>query len=188
MDTLILASASPRRQEILKQMGLVFTIQPQDVDETFKGLAADTEAIRLAKMKVSACLEPGKWILGADTFIVYKNNFIGKPSVRADAYRMIKELSGNTHTVITGLALHIPSGKIQTAACLTEVTFATMSSAEIEWYLDQNEWQGAAAAYRVQQKGAMFIESISGSYSNVMGLPINAFYGMLSTNNYNFRT
>jgi septum formation protein len=188
MDKLILASASPRRQEILKQMGLVFSVQPQDVDESFSGLSADAEASRLAKKKVSACLEKDQWILGADTFIVYKDRFIGKPENRSDAHDMLNKLSGKTHSVITGLALCIPSGEIETAVCRTEVKFSVMSSAEIEWYLEQNEWQGAAAAYRIQQKGAMFIESISGSYSNVMGLPINTFYGMLSSNNYNFRT
>ncbi|MDC7225625.1 MAG: Maf family protein [Spirochaetales bacterium] len=204
---IILASGSPRRQDILKQMGLRYTVEPQDVDESFAGMTAENEARRLAAKKVQTCIDNrwpvsgrenplGDWILGADTFIVYKGLFMGKPADRSDARRMLKLLADNTHTVITGLALNIAcdiaprDGKplMTTAVCRTEVTFAPMSDDEIEWYLDTDEWRDVAAAYRIQEKAAMFISSIQGSWSNVMGLPINTFYGMLRANNFNFRS
>jgi len=197
MNKLILASGSPRRQEILSRLGFEYEIKPQDVDESFKGLPAVDEALRLAEKKVLSCIEtvktgPDEWILGADTFIILNNSFLGKPADRMDAKNMLNLLSGTSHEVITGLALHIPvsdgSSYISTSACSTTVNFAPMSNNEIEWYLDQNEWIDVAAAYRIQEKGALFIESISGSYSNVMGLPINTFYGILSSNNFKFRT
>ncbi len=194
MDRLILASASPRRKEILTRLGFNFEVKPQDTDEAFSGLSPAEEAVKIASEKAAACVSaegPGRWVLGADTFVLSGNEYMIKPENRTDAKRMITKLSGSTHTVVTGLALNVPNhegaGSIDTAVCLTEVTFAPMSPDEIEWYLDTLEWQGVAAAYRIQEKGALFIESISGSYSNVMGLPINTFYGMLRSNNFNFR-
>ncbi len=191
MEKLILASASPRRIELLKQMGLTFTTAPQDADETFTGKSAAEEAVIIAARKVdsyirSSSFSSEQWILGADTFVVLGDRFIGKPVNRAGAEEMLQSLQGQTHTVITGLALKAPSKEIQTEICETEVTFSPMSEAEIDWYLDQNEWQGVAASYRIQEKGACFIASVKGSYSNVMGLPINTFYGMLIANNFNF--
>ena len=195
MDTIILASGSPRRQEILKQMGLEFTVSPQDVDESFAGMTAEQEAERLAADKVRSCIcssGDDNWILGADTFIVHEGNFIGKPENRDEAREMLEAFSGRTHEVITGLALNVPGrnpgDRLLTTSCRTLVTFSPLSADEIEWYLDTGEWRGVAAAYRIQEKAAVFIESISGSWSNVMGLPINTFYGMLRANNFNFRT
>ncbi len=194
MNGFILASASPRRQEILSRMGITFTVRPQDVDENFEGLPASEEAVRIAVKKVSACIDDGCgsacWILGADTFIDFDGELIGKPQNRSSAFAMLKRLSGRTHSVITGLALNIPGENepnIATSWCRTDVTFSILENDEIEWYLDTDEWKGAAAAYRIQEKGAFFVNSITGSYSNVMGLPINTFYGMLRANNYNFR-
>ena len=194
MENIILASASPRRQDILRRMGLKFTVSPQDVDESFTGISADEEAVRLAAKKVQACMDTcgnGKWILGADTFIVHNGSFMGKAGTTEEARDMLKSLSDKTHEVITGLALNVPGTKssiISTAFCRTLVTFASLSDDEIDWYISTGEWQGAAAAYRIQERGEVFIKSVTGSYSNVMGLPINTFYGMLRSNNYIFRT
>ena len=196
MQKLILASNSPRRKEILTRLGLEFSVCPQDVDESFEGLSSEDEAMRLSEKKVRACIESGScgkddiskiWILGADTFIECEGSLIGKPADRMSARIMLEQLSGNTHTVITGLSLQVPETGILSTICRTDVTFAPITTEEISWYLDTEEWQGAAAAYRIQEKGAVFVDSISGSYSNVMGLPINTFYGMLRTNNFNFR-
>ncbi len=191
-ETIIIASASPRRHDILRQMGLKFEAKPQNVDETFTGRAPEDEAVHLAEKKALSCLESEKeasmrWLIAADTFIAADNILLGKPNNRTEARRMLEILSGKTHRVITGLALGVPGKKIQTACCTTEVKFSLISDAEIDWYLDTGEWKGAAAAYRIQEKGAVFVESISGSYSNVMGLPINTIYGMLRANNFNFR-
>ena len=193
MDKLVLASGSPRRIEILERLGFDFTVRVQDVDESFSGLAPENEAVRIAVKKVEACIDEegrGRWIMGADTFVVVGGELLVKPEDRNEAGRMIRKLSGRTHRVVTGIALNVPdSGEssIKTSICTTEVRFSTMTEEEIIWYLDSEEWRGVAAAYRIQEKGALFIESISGSYSNVMGLPINTFYGMLGSNNYNFR-
>ena len=184
MDKIILASASPRRQEILKQMGICFEVKPQDVDESFTGRPPADEAVHLAQKKAESYLAAfpdgsSRWVLAADTFIALDKNFIGKPSDREGARKMLEMLSGRTHQVISGIALNIPDAGMKTAHCITDVLFAALTSDEIEWYLDTNEWEGAAAAYRIQEKGAAFVESITGSYSNVMGLPINTIYGML---------
>jgi septum formation protein len=192
METLILASASPRRVEILKQMGLDFEIHPQHVDETFTGRPPAEEAVYLAEKKALSFLSKDfegetHWVLSADTFVILDNELLGKSENCAGARRMLQMLSGRTHQVITGLALNVPQKGIKTASCLTDVTFSSMSDDEIDWYLNQNEWQGAAASYRIQEKGALFITSLTGSYSNVMGLPINTFYGMLMSENFNFR-
>lgn len=192
MNTLILASGSPRRLEILTQMGLEFEVRPQDVDETFTGRAPADEAMHLAEKKALSYLsaEPAgkaQWVLAADTFISFEEKLMGKAETRKNAAEMLQMLSGRTHQVVTGLALNVPAKGIRTSHCITDVTFAEMSNDEIQWYLDTDEWIGAAAAYRIQEKGALFVESISGSYSNVMGLPINAFYGMLVTDKFNFR-
>jgi len=193
MGKIILASASPRRQEILNQMGIEYDIMPQDVDESFKGLPPADEAAGIAVKKVNSCLNSldsssDPWILGADTFVVLGEEYLGKPSNRSEAGKMLQMLSGQTHQVITGLALNVPAQGIKTASCFTDVTFSPMSESEIQWYLNQNEWLGVAASYRIQEKGALFVSSVRGSYSNVMGLPINAFYGMLVSHKFNFRT
>jgi septum formation protein len=193
MDRIILASASPRRSEILKQMGLTFINAPQHVDETFSGLKAEEEAVAIALKKTVSCLSESDgnnnyYVLGADTFIILENRFIGKPGGTIEAETMLEDLSGKTHEVITGLALHVPAGGIRNAVCRSEVEFERMSSTEIKWYVSTGEWRGAAGAYRIQQKGALFIKSVRGSYSNIMGLPINTFYGMLRAENFNFQT
>ena len=199
MDQIILASGSPRRQDILRQMGIRFTVSPQDVDETFEGLSAGAEAMRLAEKKVRACIaafetESGAgsadhaWILGADTFIEFEGGFLGKAADRDSAREMLQRLSGRTHEVLTGIALNVPGKGVESTCCITEVRFSELADDEIEWYLDTEEWRGVAAAYRIQEKASVFIESITGSWSNVMGLPINTFYGMLRANKFNFRS
>lgn len=193
MEKIILASGSPRRRELLSRMGIPFIVKPQEVDETFNDSVPESEAVRLADKKVRACLAQGEsgWILGADTFIFFNECLIGKPESADRAREMLRNLSGQTHRVYTGLALHVPEhgspGQIVTEYCCTEVRFSLLDEEEIEQYIDCGEWRGAAGAYRIQESGEILVESISGSYSNVMGLPINTFYGMLKTNNYNFR-
>ena len=192
MDKIILASASPRRQQLLSQMGLPFDVRPQHIDETFTGLPPADEAMLIAKRKAEARLDEApsdrdRWVLAADTFVVLGGDYLGKPADRSDAGKMLRMLAGNTHQVVTGLALNAPGRGIITECCVTDVVFCSMSDSEVEWYLDQNEWEGVAASYRIQEKAACFISSVSGSYSNVMGLPINTFYGMLRAENFNFR-
>ncbi len=203
---LILASGSPQRANLLKQMGIIHDILPQDIDETFITGNPVKEAERLASEKVKSLLNsrPGVWGLGADTFVILRSlrpapfpgaspfpghhilhpQLLGKPENRDKAREMLALLSGKTQSVITGLAVALPSGEIITTSVTSKVRFAGLSSEVIEWYLDTGEWMGAAGGYRIQGKGACLIESLKGSYSNVMGLPIRTLYGILHANNY----
>lgn len=214
-NCIFLASASPRRAELLEQLGLPFQVCPQDVDESFSGEsaledalleearpekansgdAASREASRLAERKLLALMDSKKnappfWGLGADTFIVLPadrgGEFLGKPAGAAEAQAMLTRLSGKTHRVITGIALTTPGGKIIRKSETTLVRFAPLSPREIQWYLASGEWEGAAGAYRIQGRGGALVESITGSYSNVVGLPLRLLYGILLANNYPF--
>ena len=201
MNTIFLASGSPRRAELLRQMGLPFRVLPQDIDETFLSRRPRREALRLAAGKVEALTAalaaseapPDRfWALGADTFVVRGGHLtgirrlLGKPADRDEARRMLRRLSGRVQTVITGLALRAPSGHLTLRSCETRVLFARLSDREIEWYLDSGEWEGAAGAYRIQGKGGCLVRSIKGSYTNVMGLPIQLLYGILQEHQYPF--
>ncbi len=188
MEKLVLASSSPRRSEILRQMGLSFTVIPAWTDEILDP-TVDPPALakNIAERKmadVAARVPEGLWVLGADTFIVFSGSYLGKPRDREDAGRMLSLLSGNTHQVITGLALRDGAGGVTTAHAVTDVTFRPLTPREIEWYLSTDEWRGVAAAYRIQERGACLVSSIKGSPSNVVGLPIHLFYGMLVHTQY----
>ena len=140
-------------------------------------------ALELSGMKMGACLSryghPG-WIVTADTLIALDDHKLGKPADRDDAGRMLQKIQNRIHQVYTGVTLFRPEGsKILSRWDRTDVQFAPLNRDEMEMYLDSGEWQGAAGGYRIQEKGGMFITGISGSYFNVMGLPINLLYGML---------
>ncbi len=199
--TVTLASASPRRKDLIEQMGLPHRIMPVEVDESFTGLDPVADTLRLAELKLSAFLglhngPECSWVLAADTIVTIDSKKIGKPADRGEARRMLGLFAGRTHTVITGLAFFSRSrhggsssgndGLLTTAHALTDVTFAPMTEEEIERYLDQEEWAGVAAGYRIQEKGSCFITELRGSYSNVMGLPIHTFYGILKKHKYPF--
>ncbi|RKX77311.1 MAG: septum formation protein Maf [Spirochaetes bacterium] len=193
MDTIILGSSSPRRRNILKQMKLPFISIPVDIKEHVPEEEAEKYTVKMATEKVKALLriQPDndvKWLLGADTVIEYNNRIIGKPASREEAKEFLYLFSGNKHKVVTGIALFNPKNRnISTEYAVTEVFFSTLNEGEIEWYLDTEEWRGAAGGYRIQERGAYFVEKINGCYSNVVGLPINTFYGILSKNDYPFK-
>jgi septum formation protein len=163
------------------------------IDENTGEFAVPKEAAEgLAAGKVKKVIEVLKgrasgWIFGADTIIVSGGLIFGKPGDREDAKRMLRRLEGGTHEVITGMALY--NGKtetIDTRSVTSEVSFAELSEAEIEWYLDSGEWQGAAGSYRIQGLAACFVTGIKGSPSSVVGLPIREFYAMLRENGYSY--
>lgn len=188
---LYLASASPRRKELLERMGITLSIHPQDVDETFLSSHPRREARRLARLKAEALRETleggeGAWILGADTFLIFRGRLLGKPADREGAGKMLRELSGRRHKVITGLALQIPRKGMKTWTITTPVVFHRFSPRDIEWYLDTVEWEDAAGAYKIQGAGACLVRKIIGSYPNVMGLPIDSLYGILRRYNFPF--
>ena len=188
---LYLASASPRRKDLLERMGLTLSIHPQDVDETFLSSHPKREARRLARLKAAAlseALEKGEdaWILGADTFLIFRGRLLGKPADREDARKMLQVLSGRRHRVITGLALQIPRKGMKAWTVTTPVEFHRFSPGDIEWYLDTGEWKDAAGAYKIQGAGACLVRKIIGSYPNVMGLPIDSLYGILRRYDFPF--
>ncbi|MDR3247738.1 MAG: Maf family protein [Treponema sp.] len=191
MDPIILASGSLRRQEYFRILGLPFSIIPPQIDEDPGEITNPQElAEDLAIRKVKKILEFLKgrnppWICGADTLIAVDGKVFGKPKDRDDAERMLQTLQGREHQVITALALY--SGKANTIDCrsvASDVIFAPLDAAQLEWYLETGEWQGVAGAYRIQGLGACLISGIRGSYSSIVGLPMHEFYAMLHDNGY----
>lgn len=192
MEPIILASSSPRRQEILKMLDIPFQVILPNIDETLTS-SVDTEDIPelLAREKVSAVIhslpsqQEIQWVLGADTVIVKNGRIFGKPQSADEAAEFLKEFQGSTHTVITAVVLYNGKQKsITSRVARTKVTFAPMTDDEIQWYLESGEWHGAAGGYRIQSLASIFIEKIEGSQSCVTGLPIHELYDMLEKQNY----
>ena len=186
-----MASGSLRRQEFFKLLGIPFSIIPAGIDEIYPGQTNPLKITgELAKKKVEKAIQVmsknlPKWICGADTVIALDGKIFGKAATREEAAVMLHELSGKQHKVVTSIALfNGREGKIDCRGASCTVTFAQLTDEEIEWYLDTNEWQGVAGGYRIQEKAACFITKITGSPSNVAGLPIREFYAMLRDNGY----
>ena len=174
---IILASASPRRRELLEAIGVNFVVEPSDVDEILDpNESPEHEVKRLAREKAEdvASRRPGSWVLGADTIVVIGGRILGKPSDRADAEWMLSTLSGRTHTVFTGytiLNLSHPESTVVGFA-QSEVFIRQLSPQEIRGYLDTGEPMDKAGAYAIQGVGAAIVERVYGSYTNVVGLPL----------------
>lgn len=192
MEPIILASSSPRRQEILKMLDIPFQVILPNIDETLTS-SVDTEDIPelLAREKVSAVIhslpsqQEIQWVLGADTVIVKNGRIFGKPQSADEVAEFLKEFQGGSHTVITAVVLYNGKQKSTTSrVAKTKVTFAPMTDDEIQWYLESGEWHGAAGGYRIQSLASIFIEKIEGSQSCVTGLPIHELYDMLKEQNY----
>ncbi|MCI6317688.1 MAG: Maf family protein [Spirochaetia bacterium] len=192
MEPIILASSSPRRQEILKLLNIPFKVIIPNIDETISS-AIEPEEIPefLAREKVTAVihsLPPQQeilWILGADTIILKEGKIFGKPDSRIQAEAFLREFSGKTHQVITSVVLY--NGRKKTFVsknAVTKVTFSELSDKEINWYLDTEEWHGAAGGYRIQSLASCFIKSIEGTQSCVTGLPIFELYDMFKEQGY----
>jgi septum formation protein len=184
---LILASASPRRAEILRNAGFTFEIFPADVDETILAdEAAEDYVRRLAEEKSRAALERlrsnavGAIAIGADTTVVAAGKILGKPADEEDARRMLRLLSGQTHRVLTGIAvIRSTDGRAASHVETTRVTFARLSESEIEEYLASREPFDKAGGYGIQGIGGRYVTRIEGCYFNVMGLPLSSLWTML---------
>ena len=192
MEPIILASSSPRRQEILKMLKIPFRVIIPNIDETVLS-AIETEQVPelIARQKITEVIHslPPKqeipWVLGADTIVTHNGKVYGKPQSAEQAVEFLKLFQGNTHTTITALALYNGRTKnITTRICKTQVSFNPMSDEEIQWYVDTGEWHGAAGGYRIQSLASVFIKKIEGSYSNVIGLPIYELYDILKEQGY----
>lgn len=181
---IILASNSPRRKELLRQIGVDFTSDPADVDERMlSGETPEAYAIRVAldKARVAAGRAKSGIVIGADTIVVLDNTVFGKPADAQDAERMLLALSGRMHRVITGLAMmDIVTAKVLTRASVTRVWFRNITRNEIIAYVKSGEPLDKAGAYGIQEKGALLVERIEGCYFNVVGLPLSLLGEMLS--------
>ena len=191
METIILASASPRRQEYFRLLRLPFEVIPSPIDEILNERLEPRKAVEeLAVQKVSSVRELCRnrerpWIFGADTIVLLNGQIYGKPDDREHARLMLSSLQGQSHEVITAIALfHGETGALDCQSVLSTVSFAPMTGEEIEFYLESDEWQGAAGSYRIQGLASCFITAIQGSFSSIVGLPIREFYVMLKKNNY----
>ena len=173
---LILASKSPRRSDLLKQAGLIFSIIPSDFDESSVTMSDPESYVRtLAKSKATDISKkhPDSWVLGADTIVLIDDRILGKPGSKDEARSMLKQLSGKTHQVITGYCLCChKKNEFISKTVKTDVRFKTLREAEIEWYIQTGEPFDKAGAYAIQGVGTFLVKSINGSYTNVVGLPI----------------
>jgi len=182
---LILASASPRRAELLRAAGIEVEVRPADVDESVRsGEAPEPYASRVALAKARAISQhvPDRFVLGADTVVVVDDRILGKPTDSAEARQMLRLLSGRPHTVITAVALirstGLPGEILDARVERTTVEFATLSNEEIDWYAATSEPMDKAGGYAIQGLASRFVTRIEGSYSNVVGLPVSLVYGM----------
>ncbi|MBN1835961.1 MAG: septum formation protein Maf [Spirochaetales bacterium] len=194
MDTIILASGSPRRQELLNRVGIPYKAFPPNIDEEANHLDSVEERVRaIAAKKIHSVVglfkqESPRWVLGLDTLIELDGQCIAKPDGIEDAERLLRLLSGNVHKVYTGIGFLPARGEeMDLRSVCTEVKFAQLSQDDIDMYLETGEWSGVTGAYRIQERGAFFVERIRGSYSNVVGLPLETFYGILKSNHYSLR-
>jgi septum formation protein len=173
---LFLASQSPRRHSLLRDLGVPYEVVRTDADEALTGDTAEALASANAAAKVGRAVLPdrasGAFVLGTDTLVTFGDRVMGNPTSRADAAAMIAGLAGRTHQVVSGVALQRVGGALHVAAATTDVTFLALDKRQIEAYLDSGEWTDKAGAYGVQGLAATFVTEVRGEYSNVVGLPL----------------
>jgi septum formation protein len=176
MSSIILASQSPRRKQLLEQAGVIFDIVPAHINETpyLKYPPADAvSASAKAKADQVSRQFTNHWIIAADTIVVINNTILGKPDSKEHAREMLQALSGKVHVVYTGYSICcLKQDKMFSDIVKTNVRFKPLSSDEIEWYLQTDEPYDKAGAYAIQGIGAFIVKSIEGSYTNVVGLPV----------------
>ena len=185
MDTLILASASPRRKELLAHAGIPFEIQAAEVDEHCEvpASAAVRELSRRKALAVRARF-PSRYILAADTLVELDGAVLGKPSGPEEAAAMLRRLSGHTHQVYTGVTVINPAGDVLTDSDRSDVTFGEVSETEIAAYVRSGEPLDKAGAYAIQGRASLWISHMEGSYSSVIGLPLYIVRNLLLRSGY----
>lgn len=193
LQKIILASGSPRRREILENLGVEFQVMlPASETEPVFGEHPDFDSI-LSKTAMSAQAkamsvieraEPGSLVIGADTVVVLGERVLEKPSSYNEAVIMLSELSGKTHKVVTGICAAESGGSSMTSCEVTEVTFRPLSRTEIDKYAATGDPLDKAGAYGIQTKGGLLVEKVNGCYFNVVGLPITALYKLLKNFGY----
>ncbi len=177
---LLLASQSPRRRELFKLIGLDFSVVQSDTDEAvdFSDPAELVEQLSLRKAQAVKAGRENCCVVGSDTVVYLNGEILGKPQDRQDAYRILKKLSGHTHTVYTGLAV-LTDGGVQLCHDVAQVTFETLTDEEIWRYIDSGEPMDKAGAYGIQGTAAVFVRRIEGCYFTIVGLPLPQLYKML---------
>ncbi len=209
---LVLASASPQRKILLEQIGIMPVVIPCDINEEIdtadirnslreladqKAKEAIVRIIADRHHKITFANTDTFWIIGADTVILLDGNIFGKPQDEKSGRVMLESISGRTHRVLTGVFAARYRREIEFGFMIqekigevaeTEVIFKSLTPKEISWYISTGEWKGAAGAYRIQGKGACVVKGINGSFSNVVGLPIELIYGMLVRLGFSFET
>ena len=182
-ETVILASSSPRRRELLESVGVNFDVMPSNIPEVRRqGEAPEEYVARLSREKAEAIASRhrDRWVIAADTTVLLGDMLLEKPEGHADAARMLATIAGRTHIVYSGVTLQrMDRGYRDTRVSESEVRMLPLSSRDIEWYVGTGEPLDKAGAYAVQGIGAMFIDSIHGSYTNVVGLPLALLFQML---------
>ncbi|MEW5975044.1 MAG: Maf family protein [Acidobacteriota bacterium] len=185
---LILASASPRRTELLRLLVQDFESQPAEIDESprpSETAAALVERLALEKAQVASRSRPEALVIGADTVVVLEGEVLGKPLNGEQAQGMLTRLSGRTHEVLTGVSLAY-GGQAEIATAQTQVTFSHLSDREIRDYVATGEPLDKAGAYGIQGYGSRFVEKVDGCYFNVVGLPVSLLYRMLKRTGFRF--
>lgn len=179
---LTLLSASPRRRELLARLGIPFDVQPTHTAEIWTGSSGEELATANARRKVERSPlfgDRSRVLLGADTIIDLDGRFFGKPAGEESARRMLKAIAGRDHRVVTGYSLWGPTPSFDqreiwiSAACVSRVTFRALTQAEIAAYIATGEWRGKAGAYAIQETGKMLVETLTGDFENVVGLPVS---------------
>jgi septum formation protein len=187
---IILASGSPRRAALLTNVGVEFELEPSLVQERpHTGEAPPDYIIRLARAKVVAVARrhDSGLVIGADTIVVLDGRLLGKPEDEEDARRMLRQLSGKWHAVMTGVALYDAGTRREVADYdKTLVRFAQVSEREIDWYVESGEPMDKAGGYGIQGLGGLFVEEIAGNYYNVVGLPLPLLYRLARRLGYSF--
>ncbi len=193
MDSIVLASTSPRRQEILKNLNIPYSVVTPDYEEQpMDGLDAGELAELYSMKKVESVIKLKlsfmmPWVLGADTIICQGSRIFRKPESREEAASMLKSFSGTSHEVITAISLFDSVTNFTTSkTSRSTVHFSSLTDEEIERYLETGEWQGVAGGYRIQGLAAFFIPKIEGSWSGIVGLPIHELYAILREHGYRF--
>lgn len=173
---LILASKSPRRQELLRLITDDFTVKTADVKENLpQGIAPDEAVLYLSKIKAEPLANDGDIVIGADTVVAADGRILGKPADRENAKEMLRLLSGREHSVFTGVTIF--NGREPKSFYIqTKVKFFELTEDEIDWYVSTGECDDKAGAYGIQGKGSVLVEKIDGDYFNVVGLPVSKLY------------
>lgn len=184
---MILASASPRRKEILENFGFSFKTVVKNTDEISNKESVKEKILEIAEKKTKAVAIdfPNENVIGADTMVVIDNKILGKPHSKEEAFNMLKSLSGKAHEVITAFSFINLSKDISYCDYeITKVYFKNLTDEEINWYIETNEPMDKAGAYGIQGKGAFFVEKIEGDFFSVMGFPLGKFVRFLSESGF----